>query len=124
MAKFYIINDSETNKLWLVDLETRTVESLDQDVIGSSGLAGSEFIESISGLRGNMFVAEGRSDPSERISSASPAVMSMVIAASGRSGPSERISSASPAEANVFMASEGRSNLSDRSFSASPAGLN
>ena len=40
MAKFYIVNDSDTNKLWLVDMETRTIECLDRDVIASLGLAG------------------------------------------------------------------------------------
>ncbi|MGH7004058.1 MAG: hypothetical protein ACREIP_08925 [Alphaproteobacteria bacterium] len=98
MAKFYIINEPETDKLWLVDLETKTVECLDTDILGLSGKAGAEFAETINGLRENLLVAEGgRSDPSERMSSASPATAHMVMAAAGRSDPSERMSSASPA---------------------------
>lgn len=138
MAKFYIVNDSDRNKLWLVNSETRSAECLDRDVIESLGLAGHEFLNSISSMIGSDVVArdtrsdpsdrafsfDGRSDPSDRAfsfdgrSDASDRAFSF----DGRSDPSDR--------AFLF---DGRSDPSDRAFSfggedrmlsANPAGLN
>ncbi|PSH70953.1 hypothetical protein CU102_02595 [Phyllobacterium brassicacearum] len=142
MAKFYIVNDSNSNKLWLVDMETRSAECLDRDVIESLGLAGHEFLNSISGLTGNDMVArDGRSDPSERIFAfdgrTDPSERAFSFDArsdpsdrafsfDGRSGPSDRAFSfdgrSDPSDRAFSF--DSRSNPSERMSSASPAGLN
>ncbi|MEK1850902.1 MAG: hypothetical protein AAAC48_03230, partial [Phyllobacterium sp.] len=109
MAKFYIIDDPETNKLWLVDMETRSAECLDRDVIGSLGLAGHEFLSSISSLTGNGVTAgHGRSDPSDR-----------AFSFDGRSDPSDRAFSADSRSdpSDRAFSFDGRSDPSDRAFS-------
>ncbi len=85
------------NKLWLVNMETRSAECLDRDVIESLGLAGHEFLNSISSLIGNDMVAgrQARSDPSDR-----------AFSFDGRSDPSDRA-----------FSFDGRSDPSDRAFS-------
>lgn len=73
MAKFYIIDEPETDTLWLVNLEEKTVESLDRSMIECSGSAGHDFIKTISSRSENIMITEGyRNGPSERLSSASP----------------------------------------------------
>ncbi|MBA8878983.1 hypothetical protein [Phyllobacterium myrsinacearum] len=73
MAKFYIIDEPNTDNIWLVDLQNKTVESLDRDLIECSGIAGNDFIQSINARSGNIIITEAyRNGPSERLSSASP----------------------------------------------------
>lgn len=73
MAKFYIIDEPETDTLWLVNLEEKTVESLDRSMIEFSGSAGHDFIKTISSRLENIMITEGyRNGPAERLSSASP----------------------------------------------------
>lgn len=99
MAQIYIKNEPNTDKMWLVDVEARTVELLDQDVIGSLGQAGSTFIETINQLDQDIVASsdqrgdcsdralsfDKRSDPSDR-----------ALSFDWRSGPSDRALSASP----------------------------
>ncbi|MEK1887903.1 MAG: hypothetical protein AAAB35_10105 [Phyllobacterium sp.] len=116
MAKFYIVDDVDTNKLWLVNMETRSAECLDRDLIGSLGLAGQEFLSSIGGLLNDGIAAsDGRSDASDR-----------AFSFDGRSDASDRAFSfdgRSDASERAFSFDSG-STSSDRSYSANPAGLN
>ncbi len=129
MAKFHIVDDVDTNKLWLVNMETRSAECLDRDLIGSLGLAGQEFLSSIGSLLNDGIAAsDGRSDPSDRAfsfdgrSDASDRAFSF----DSRSDPSDRAFSfdgrSDPSDRAFSF--DSRSNPSDRAFSASPAGLN
>ena len=109
MAKFYIVNDVDSNKLWLVNTETRTAECLDRDLIGSLGLAGQEFLSSMGGLLNDRIAAsDGRSDATDR-----------AFSFDGRSDPSDRMLSCdgrSDASDRAFSF-DGRSDASDRAFS-------
>ena len=140
MAKFYIIDEPETNKLWLIDLEQRSVECLDRDVINSTGRAGSDFLATIGGQRTivadnvrsdpleRAYSFDGRSDPSERAYSfdgrSDPSERAYSF--DGRSDPSERAYSfdgrSDPSERAYSC--DGRINPSDKSFSAGPAAIN
>ncbi|EJN02137.1 hypothetical protein PMI41_02888 [Phyllobacterium sp. YR531] len=109
MAKFYIIDQPEVDKLWLVNADTNSVECLDRDLLESLGTAGCEFLSSISDLMGdNKFSAETRSDPSERAFSfdGRSDASDRAFSCDGRSNPSDRAFSFS-----------GRSDVSDRAFS-------
>ena len=118
MATFYILNDPETNALWLVDSETQTIEPLDRDLIASSGLAGSEFIDSIANRPGNIIAADAsRSDATGRAHSSG-----MVMTAGRRNDPSDRAHFFGPAskEAEIFLTVNARDETSDRAHSSSP----
>ncbi|MEP7456455.1 hypothetical protein [Phyllobacterium sp. SB3] len=89
MAKFHLVNEPDTGKIWLLNLETQTADQLDLDVLHSLGVAGNEFIELITGSGENLqTTADRRSDPSERLSSASPTTMGETR--EHRSMPSDR----------------------------------
>lgn len=66
MSKYYIANDREKNKLWLVNLDTNTVECLDKDVVGTMSAAGMEFLSAIDLREAPSLNSETRSDPSDR----------------------------------------------------------
>ena len=138
MAKFYIIDEPETNKLWLIDLEHGSAECLDKDVISSTGSAGSDFLAMMGNQKASITVTDHiRSDPSERAysfdSRSDPSERAYSF--DGRSDPSERAYSfdnrGDPAErmhffspcpdsANIIGAAHGREDASDRSHSSSP----
>ncbi|UXN58721.1 hypothetical protein [Phyllobacterium zundukense] len=115
MAKYQIVDDSDTNKLWLVNMETHSAEYLDREVIGSLGLAGLEFLNSINKLTNRGIAAgDSRSNASER-----------ALSFDGRSQPSERALSfdgrSDPSERALFF--DGRCNPFERARSAGPAAL-
>jgi len=129
MAKYQIVDDSDTNKLWLVDMETHSAEYLDREVIGSLGLAGLEFLNSINKLTNRGIAAgDSRSDPSERALSfdgrSDPSERALSF--DGRSEPSERALSfdgrSVPSERALSF--DSRSDPSERAHSAGPAALN
>jgi hypothetical protein len=125
MAKFQIVDDPDTNKLWLVNMDTHTAEYLDRDLIASLGLAGQEFLSSINRLTCNETVGDSRSDPSDRSYSADSRSdpSERALSFDGRSDPSERALSfdgrSDPSDR--MFSFDRRSNQSDRSFSAGPA---
>lgn len=118
MAKFYIMNQPETDTLWLVDAESQTIEPLDRDLIASSGLAGGEFLNLIANQPEGVFATETvRSDATGRAHSSG-----MVTLSGRRSDPSERAHffSPCPGSANIVLAGHGRADASDRAHSSSP----
>lgn len=109
MARFYIVDQPEVDKLWLVNADTHSVECLDRDILRSLGSAGHEFLSSISDMAGNENVSlETRSDPSDR-----------AFSFDGRSNPSDRAFSfdgrGDPSDRAFSF--DGRSDPSDRAFS-------
>lgn len=94
MSKYYIVNEPEKNKLWLVNLDTNTVECLDKDIIGTMSAAGVEFLAAIDLYEGQSLNTETRSDASDR-----------AYSFDGRSDASDR--------AYSF---DGRSDASDRAY--------
>ena len=126
MAKFYIVDDVDTNKLWLVNMETRSAECLDRDVIASLGSAGQEFLTAIS--KYNNRTVDGCGDPSDRMFSfdGRTGPSDRAYSFDGRSDPSERAYSfdgrSDPSERAYSF--DGRSNPSDRAYSSGPVSLN
>jgi hypothetical protein len=112
MAQIYIMNEPNTDRMWLVDVDARTVELLDQDVIGSSGQAGIAFIETINRVGQNIVGSSGqrgecsdralsfdkRSDASDRALSFDKRsnLSDRALSFDQRGGPSDRALSASP----------------------------
>jgi hypothetical protein len=66
MSKFYIINELENNRLWLVNLDKRIVECLDKEVIGSMSAAGMEFLDAIDTCEEVALINTARGEPSDR----------------------------------------------------------
>ncbi len=112
MTKFRIVNEPDTGKIWLLNLDTDIADPLDPDVLALSGAAGDQFIQLINDSSKSLRIsADRRGDPSERLSSASPLNMKSEIE-DHRSVPSDR---------SYFF--DVRNGPLDRSFSANAAVL-
>ncbi|NTS30573.1 hypothetical protein HQ945_04835 [Phyllobacterium sp. BT25] len=128
MAKYQIVDDPETNNLWLVNLDTHTAEYLDRDLIGSLGLAGQEFLSSINRIAGMTPGCTGRNDASDRALSFDKRsdASDRALFFDNRSDTSDHALSfdrRSDASDRMFSF-DGLSNASDRSISTHHAGLN
>ena len=142
MAKFYIVDDVDTDKLWLVNQETRTAECLDRELIASLGVAGQEFLTVIGSRSSKTVIAgdgrsdpsdhaysfDGRSDPSDRAYSFDGRndPSDRAYSFDGRSDPSDRAYSfdgrSDPSDRAYSF--DSRSNPSERAYAAGHAGLN
>ncbi|EJN02136.1 hypothetical protein [Phyllobacterium sp. YR531] len=53
MAKYFIIGETDSKELWLVDLDNRSVEPLTEEILAKSQAADAGFVEILERARAN-----------------------------------------------------------------------